>query len=235
MAPELRPLVGSRRVAGQATRPAAGPPASSARPQNAHPAGVSTQRATATAATPTEHMWADGAAGDLGTHPRHDDLAPAAGGAGPLALVARTAMDSGAATPAGTSSPAQPELRLARPAPAPSAAPATQVAPTVSASRPAGGGGGVPAQRQVGPTSAGSPPQAAVPHRPATARPDASPRPPTAPVQRTVTASRAQTTGAPTGMSGTDVDALVEKVLRKVRDQLRVDRERRGSIADRRL
>jgi hypothetical protein len=34
--------------------------------------------------------------------------------------------------------------------------------------------------------------------------------------------------------SGVDIDDLADRVLRRIRDQLRRDRERQGSIADRR-
>lgn len=49
-------------------------------------------------------------------------------------------------------------------------------------------------------------------------------------VQRTATTQRQPDSSAAPGV---DVDALADQVLRRVRDQLRLDRERRGTIADR--
>jgi hypothetical protein len=50
-------------------------------------------------------------------------------------------------------------------------------------------------------------------------------------VQRTATAPPQ---ADPANLTGVSVDDLADQVLRRIRDQLRVDRERRGSIADRR-
>jgi hypothetical protein len=44
----------------------------------------------------------------------------------------------------------------------------------------------------------------------------------------------AQREPAPSDAAGVDVDDLADRVLRRIRDQLRRDRERQGSIADRR-
>jgi hypothetical protein len=51
------------------------------------------------------------------------------------------------------------------------------------------------------------------------------------PVARTVKAQRAEG-GDGSAASAANIDDLADQVLRRIRDQLRLDRERRGAISD---
>ena len=137
--------------------------------------------------------------------------------------------------------PRVPALHLARPTPSGPASGAdlhSTPAPTRSSGRPGSEGaaqrGSAPVQRAASqpspPARPGTAP-AAPAARPSVPRPPA--RPVSSTVQRTVTAARKGPEDAGGTASQVDLDVLVDKVLRRVRDQLRVDRERRGTIADR--
>lgn len=175
-------------------------------------------------------------------------MAVAPGGWAPLAATSGVAAGP---RPAGLAVSAASGLAL--PSPAPTAAPDLPLARSLAAPGPSGAGNGplpagtptmqplklavprrppaLPVQHHTHPPSSPTPP----PRRPARRQPAAALNPAT-PVPsgpRSVQRSAGSAAGEAAASAAPDVDSLVDMVLRRVRDQLRLDRERRGAIADR--
>lgn len=227
-----RPLVGSRPMVSPPGRPSAGPRVGA--PQVAAAAGG-------------RHAGppADVAQRALVTPP----VNPA--GSRDLARLAPSRLEGGIFEPSGvlaaaTVPPAvpapseRPQLLLARPAAPAQSPPSPEV---FSMTNPAPGRAGhqhparpprLPAVKPVPVASRSVSEPRSVTAPPSALKPTPSSMPSTLPapraVQRTVTSQRQpdSSTGA-----GVDLDALADQVFRRVRDQLRLDRERRGAIADR--